>query len=91
MAPSQSCSTCDSHGIERIRSVKIVGVHRFKDLSISYGVNISDITCYSMIDNREWVIAIEAVSSTGWALPLCIVFKAKKYTRLGWFEDLSDG
>ncbi|EED16242.1 transposon, putative [Talaromyces stipitatus ATCC 10500] len=40
--------------------------------------------------NREWVTAIEAINSTGWALPSYIIFKAKKYTRLGWFEDLPD-
>ncbi|EED14516.1 pogo transposable element, putative [Talaromyces stipitatus ATCC 10500] len=40
--------------------------------------------------NREWVTAIEAVNSIGWALPSYIIFKAKKYTRLGWFEDLPD-
>ncbi|EED15617.1 conserved hypothetical protein [Talaromyces stipitatus ATCC 10500] len=33
--------------------------------------------------NREWVTAIEAVNSIGWALPSYIIFKAKKYTRLG--------
>ncbi|EED11542.1 conserved hypothetical protein [Talaromyces stipitatus ATCC 10500] len=38
--------------------------------------------------DREWVTAIEAVNSTGWALPSYIIFKAKKYMRLGWFEDL---
>ncbi|EED15263.1 transposon, putative [Talaromyces stipitatus ATCC 10500] len=40
--------------------------------------------------NREWVTAIEAVNSIGWALPSYIIFKAKKYARLGWFEDLPD-
>ncbi|EED14543.1 conserved hypothetical protein [Talaromyces stipitatus ATCC 10500] len=40
--------------------------------------------------DREWVTAIEAVNSIGWALPSYIIFKAKKYTRLGWFEDLPD-
>jgi hypothetical protein len=38
--------------------------------------------------NREWVTAIEATNSTGWALPSYVIFKAKQYTRLGWFEDL---
>ncbi|EED11806.1 conserved hypothetical protein [Talaromyces stipitatus ATCC 10500] len=38
--------------------------------------------------DREWVTAIEAVNSTGWALPSYIIFKAKKYMWLGWFEDL---
>ena len=28
--------------------------------------------------NREWVTAIEATNSTGWALPSYIIFKAKK-------------
>ncbi|EED15738.1 hypothetical protein TSTA_051750 [Talaromyces stipitatus ATCC 10500] len=40
--------------------------------------------------NREWVTAIEATNSTGWVLPSYIIFKAKQYTRLGWFEDLPD-
>ncbi|EED15872.1 conserved hypothetical protein [Talaromyces stipitatus ATCC 10500] len=40
--------------------------------------------------NREWVTAIEAVNSIGWALLSYIIFKAKKYTRLGWFEDFPD-
>ncbi|EED14743.1 pogo transposable element, putative [Talaromyces stipitatus ATCC 10500] len=40
--------------------------------------------------NREWVTAIEATNSTGWALPSYIIFKAKKNVRLGWFEDLPD-
>jgi hypothetical protein len=38
--------------------------------------------------NREWVTAIEATNSTGWALPSYIIFKAKKNVRLGWFDDL---
>ncbi|EED21129.1 transposon, putative [Talaromyces stipitatus ATCC 10500] len=38
--------------------------------------------------NREWVTAIEATNSTGWALPSYVIFKAKQYTRLGWFENL---
>ncbi|EED21582.1 conserved hypothetical protein [Talaromyces stipitatus ATCC 10500] len=33
---------------------------------------------------------LQPVNSIGWALPSYIIFKAKKYTRLGWFEDLSD-
>jgi hypothetical protein len=40
--------------------------------------------------NREWVTAIEAVSSTGWALPSYVIFKATKYSQEGWFETLSD-
>ncbi|EEA18842.1 pogo transposable element, putative [Talaromyces marneffei ATCC 18224] len=38
--------------------------------------------------NREWVTAIEATNSTGWAIPSYIIFKAKKNGRLGWFDDL---
>ncbi|EED16233.1 conserved hypothetical protein [Talaromyces stipitatus ATCC 10500] len=38
--------------------------------------------------NREWVTAIEATNSTGWAVPSYIIFKAKKNVRLGWFDDL---
>ncbi|EEA25964.1 hypothetical protein TMatcc_005785 [Talaromyces marneffei ATCC 18224] len=38
--------------------------------------------------NREWVTAIEATNSTGWAIPSYIIFKAKKNVRLGWFDDL---
>ena len=30
--------------------------------------------------NREWVTSIEAVNSTGWALPSYIIFKATKYS-----------
>ena len=33
--------------------------------------------------NREWVTAIEATNSTGWAIPSYIIFKAKKNVRLG--------
>ena len=40
--------------------------------------------------NREWVTAIEAVNSTGWALPSYVIFKAKKYSQEGWFETLPD-
>jgi hypothetical protein len=40
--------------------------------------------------NREWVTAIEATNSTGWALPSYVIFKAKKNARLGWFDKLPD-
>jgi hypothetical protein len=40
--------------------------------------------------NREWVTAIEATNSTGWALPSYVIFKAKKNVRLGWFDELPD-
>ncbi|EED15968.1 conserved hypothetical protein [Talaromyces stipitatus ATCC 10500] len=40
--------------------------------------------------NREWVTAIEAINSTGWALPSYVIFKAKKNVRLGWFDELPD-
>jgi hypothetical protein len=38
--------------------------------------------------NREWVTSIEAVNSTGWALPSYVIFKATKYSQEGWFESL---
>jgi hypothetical protein len=38
--------------------------------------------------NREWVTAIEAVNSTGWALPSYVIFKATKYMKEAWFETL---
>jgi hypothetical protein len=38
--------------------------------------------------NREWVTAIEAVNSMGWALPSYIILKATKYLQEGWFETL---
>ncbi|EED11440.1 transposon, putative [Talaromyces stipitatus ATCC 10500] len=38
--------------------------------------------------NREWVTAIEATNSTGWAIPSYIIFKAKKNVRLAWFDEL---
>jgi hypothetical protein len=40
--------------------------------------------------NREWVTAIEATNSTGWAVPSYVIFKAKKNVRLGWFDELPD-
>ena len=41
--------------------------------------------------NREWVASIEAVNSTGWALPSYVIFKATKYSQEGWFESLPCG
>jgi hypothetical protein len=38
--------------------------------------------------NQEWVTAIEAVNSTGWALPSYVIFKATKYMKEAWFETL---
>ncbi|EED14731.1 pogo transposable element, putative [Talaromyces stipitatus ATCC 10500] len=38
--------------------------------------------------NREWVTAIEAVNSTGWALPSYVIFKATTFYQQGWFETL---
>ncbi|KAL3707903.1 hypothetical protein TMatcc_005885 [Talaromyces marneffei ATCC 18224] len=38
--------------------------------------------------NREWVTAIKAVNSTGWALPSYVIFKATTYYQQGWFETL---
>ncbi|RJE19133.1 Pogo transposable element [Aspergillus sclerotialis] len=36
--------------------------------------------------NREWVTSIETVNAMGWALPPCLIFKAKVYQR-AWYED----
>ena len=36
--------------------------------------------------NHEWVTSIECISSTGWALPPCIIFKGKVHIQ-GWYED----
>jgi hypothetical protein len=36
--------------------------------------------------NREWVTSIECISSTGYALPPCIIFKGKVHIQ-GWYED----
>jgi hypothetical protein len=35
--------------------------------------------------NREWVTAIESVNATGWALPPCLIFKAKTHLQ-AWYE-----
>lgn len=37
-------------------------------------------------ENREWVTAIEAKNATGWALPLCVIFKGKAFMA-AWFKD----
>ena len=37
--------------------------------------------------NHEWVAAIEAISASGWALPLCIIFKGKVFIK-SWFNNL---
>ena len=36
--------------------------------------------------NREWVTSIEYISSNGWALPPCIIFKGKVHME-AWYED----
>ncbi|EYE97824.1 CENP-B protein, partial [Aspergillus ruber CBS 135680] len=36
--------------------------------------------------NREWLTSIECINSTGWALPLCIIFKGKVHIE-GWYQD----
>jgi hypothetical protein len=36
--------------------------------------------------NREWVTSIECINSTGWVLPLYIIFKGKVYIK-GWYQD----
>ncbi|EED23902.1 pogo transposable element, putative [Talaromyces stipitatus ATCC 10500] len=38
--------------------------------------------------NHEWVTAIEAVNSAGWALPSYVIFKGTTYHQQGWFETL---
>ena len=38
--------------------------------------------------DREWVTTIECINSTGWLVPLTIIFKGKRYIE-EWFEDLS--
>jgi hypothetical protein len=37
---------------------------------------------------REWVTAIECISSTGFAVPPCIIFKGKVHIQ-GWYEELN--
>lgn len=37
--------------------------------------------------NREWVTAIESINTSGWVLPLCIIFKGKTYYE-AWFDNL---
>ena len=34
--------------------------------------------------NHEWITLIECISSTGWALPPCIIFKGKVHIE-GWY------
>lgn len=34
--------------------------------------------------NREWVTSIEYINSTGWVLPLYIIFKGKVHIK-GWY------
>jgi hypothetical protein len=36
---------------------------------------------------REWVTTIECISSTGFSVPTCIIFKGKVHIQ-GWFEEL---
>ena len=33
--------------------------------------------------NREWVTAIECTNASGWALPPCVILKARSLLRLG--------
>ncbi|EED11996.1 conserved hypothetical protein [Talaromyces stipitatus ATCC 10500] len=81
---------------------KIIQEHfdRVRDAISQYGILPEDIynfdeTGFAMglcatakPGNREWVTAIEATNSTGWALPSYVIFKAKKNVRLGWFDEL---
>ena len=39
--------------------------------------------------NREWVIIIEAISASEWALPPFIIFKDKIFVE-SWFDDVPD-
>ena len=38
------------------------------------------------LGNCKWVTSIEYISSTGWALPPCIIFKGKVHIE-GWYKD----
>ena len=38
--------------------------------------------------NREWVTSIETINAMGWALPPCLIFKAKVYQQ-AWYEDMN--
>ena len=42
--------------------------------------------CLFQAGNREWVTSIECIGSTGYVLPLCIIFKGKVHIQ-GWYED----
>ena len=38
------------------------------------------------LENREWVTAIEYISSNRWALPFYIIFKSKMHMK-AWYEN----
>ena len=38
--------------------------------------------------NREWVTSIEAINATGFAIPPCLIFKAKVHQQ-AWYEDMA--
>ncbi|OQE11280.1 hypothetical protein PENFLA_c074G06585, partial [Penicillium flavigenum] len=39
--------------------------------------------------NREWVTVIECINASGWALPLCVIFKGKVFIE-SWFDGLPE-
>ena len=36
--------------------------------------------------NREWVTTIECINSSGWSVPMCIIFKGKVHIE-GWYTE----
>lgn len=38
--------------------------------------------------NREWVTTVECINAMGWALPSCLIFKAKNHQE-SWYEEPS--
>ncbi|EED15874.1 conserved hypothetical protein [Talaromyces stipitatus ATCC 10500] len=64
---------------------------RVREVISKYGILPEDIYNFDETGFAMGLCATaKAINSTGWALPSYIIFKAKKYTRLGWFEDLPD-
>ncbi|EED15456.1 hypothetical protein TSTA_048960 [Talaromyces stipitatus ATCC 10500] len=67
---------------------------RVREVISDYGILPEDIYNFDETGFAMGLCAtakvITRINSIGWALPSYIIFKAKKYTRLGWFEDLPD-
>ncbi|EED12353.1 conserved hypothetical protein [Talaromyces stipitatus ATCC 10500] len=67
---------------------------RVREAILEYGILPEDIYNFDETGFAMGLCAtakvITGINSIGWALPSYIIFKAKKYTRLGWFEDLPD-